>query len=546
MVKAELSELDLEVLRDCRTVLFNQARNSYEEQLRKNNVQNMVQIDPKSRRTADTTSSDIIDLYLYAIGVRPDFPRHSIKDLTVFREIPSTPEEDEAETSESEGDETPIEREGDEVGENSGGETANDAPSDEGGTAEDEQKLEPCRNCKEFLEAEIKKCWDYILNVEQVANDRVSHLEHLHQLENIAKKTHPTMAANKADPKADAPPVAKNREKTGKDNQSGKTKNEKEPQGTQEKEHKSKEETHQKRVHFTTAAKNQSQEHVHFRDDVGGASQSNAEPHTNRKPTKGLFPAANQSRTSTENHNTRKPAANNNRETAGGRGTNSFPNKSTKAKRLLTASTQTKSRVAELYLPNITRYTDDTLGDVAERVREHGKRGGLNIIASRIVRNRFNDNIVGCRITVPERQQDDALGNRVWPAGIKCRRWEKREKSDEYQKSHSRQRNQLNHNQRSHINWSENDEGYERDDWYQEGESNGDLQDRHHEREDYRQGYNRDGYDRDGYDGEGYDGYGFDRDGYDRHGYDREGYDKDGYAAEEYEDWEERYSESQE
>ena len=64
VVKAELAELDLEVLRDNRTLLFDQARNTYEEQLRQNNVQNIVQIDPKSRRNADTTSSDIIDLYL--------------------------------------------------------------------------------------------------------------------------------------------------------------------------------------------------------------------------------------------------------------------------------------------------------------------------------------------------------------------------------------------------------------------------------------------------------------------------------------------------
>ena len=92
-VKQELAELDFEMLRDNRLLLFDQAKKLYEEKLRQNGVEEIVQIEPKCRRKHDTTSADIIDLYLYGMGVREDFPRDCIKDLRVFIETPFTPED---------------------------------------------------------------------------------------------------------------------------------------------------------------------------------------------------------------------------------------------------------------------------------------------------------------------------------------------------------------------------------------------------------------------------------------------------------------------
>ena len=119
-------------------------------------------------------------------------------------------------------------------------------------------------------------------------------------------------------------------------------------------------------------------------------------------------------------------------------------------------------RVAELYLPNITVHPGDTLAEIAERVREHAKFNGLHVITSRVVRNRYSDETVGCRITVPERQKDDALGNRIWPEGMKCRNWNSRpqensgnlrnERYQENERYEERQRpQQYNHPRRNHY-----------------------------------------------------------------------------------------------
>ena len=555
VVKAELAEHDLEVLLHNGMILFDQARKVYEEQLRQNKVQDVVKIEPKKRRNADTASSDIIDLYLYAIGVRLDFPRHLIKNLSVYKEnYMAMDEADEAEhvneekgternvrqdiVRNHEGDgEAHIENNGNETTEENATETTDDT-SNENVMAEDdgEPELQPCEGCKKYVDAEIKKCWDYMLNIEKVSNERVSHLERLHQLENIAKKTQPNMQTgvdHKSRPsgyqkseKEKKPDDTKSKEeRPEKENKEHPVKENKENQKEHQKEHRdeSRKTEEAKQTGGHTKSENHNKRHVSWSDDADGASSSNAEPQINRRPPRGLFPASNQNRTSssTVKENGRK-----------------FPNKSSKVKRSLTASSQAKSKVVELYLPNISRHPDDTLGEVAEIVREYGKNGGLNIISSRVVRNRFTDNTVGCRITVPERQVDDALGSRMWPSGMKCRRWEKREKSDEYQRSHMSQRRQLNQNQRSKINWREDEDNDEWDGWYQDEENRNERQDDYFE----SGGYDRDGYDGDGYDGEGYDGYGYNRDGYDRYGYDREGYDRDGYAAQEYDNWEERYT----
>ena len=77
-------------------------------------------------------------------------------------------------------------------------------------------------------------------------------------------------------------------------------------------------------------------------------------------------------------------------------------------------------------LQNIKRFNDDSLKDIAERVRQYGSDHGIKIIASRVYTNRFSDDTVGCRITIPASHVDDALSHRIWPKEVKCRRWKKR------------------------------------------------------------------------------------------------------------------------
>ena len=85
---------------------------------------------------------------------------------------------------------------------------------------------------------------------------------------------------------------------------------------------------------------------------------------------------------------------------------------------------------AELYLTNIARRDNQSFSDIAEDIRKYGRSNGFRIMSAWVVANRVADDMVGCKLRVPIRQVDDMLGNRAWPAGIMCKRWEKREKPE--------------------------------------------------------------------------------------------------------------------
>ena len=93
LVLSELSDIDIDLLQDSRTLLFTRACENYQKQLSDNHITDQIVLESKARRIKDTVSSDIIDLYLYVLGVRLDFPRAALKNVTVFRDIPDLVDE---------------------------------------------------------------------------------------------------------------------------------------------------------------------------------------------------------------------------------------------------------------------------------------------------------------------------------------------------------------------------------------------------------------------------------------------------------------------
>ena len=53
------------------------------------------------------------------------------------------------------------------------------------------------------------------------------------------------------------------------------------------------------------------------------------------------------------------------------------------------------------------------------------KSKGVRVMSARIIQNRFCEDSVGCKISVPVRQVDDVLGIHMWPDEVTCRRWNK-------------------------------------------------------------------------------------------------------------------------
>ena len=89
-------------------------------------------------------------------------------------------------------------------------------------------------------------------------------------------------------------------------------------------------------------------------------------------------------------------------------------------------------------------------------------------MSARIIQLRHIDDVVGCKITISARQIDYALGSRMWPDEMSCRRWRsgqcnKRvsredEATDEggYSLSHGRQGARY-HEYRDDVRYDDND-----------------------------------------------------------------------------------------
>ena len=93
----------------------------------------------------------------------------------------------------------------------------------------------------------------------------------------------------------------------------------------------------------------------------------------------------------------------------------------------------------DMYLRNIERKRGESLKNVADRVRSFCAKKNLRIMATRVYANKFCDDVVGCRLTVPIRQTDEMLGNRMWPDEMICRRW--RKSNNQGRRDNANQRN---------------------------------------------------------------------------------------------------------
>ena len=45
----------------------------------------------------------------------------------------------------------------------------------------------------------------------------------------------------------------------------------------------------------------------------------------------------------------------------------------------------------------------------------------IRIMSAKIIQNRFDDNIVGCKIKVLELEEDNVSDNSFWPDEVECR-----------------------------------------------------------------------------------------------------------------------------
>ena len=89
----------------------------------------------------------------------------------------------------------------------------------------------------------------------------------------------------------------------------------------------------------------------------------------------------------------------------------------------LTGITQEES--VDIYVQHIKRKVGDTLKDISDKVRKYCQSKGVRVMNARTITNKFCEDSVGCRITVPLRQKDKVFNGGIWPPNIVCRPWER-------------------------------------------------------------------------------------------------------------------------
>ena len=80
----------------------------------------------------------------------------------------------------------------------------------------------------------------------------------------------------------------------------------------------------------------------------------------------------------------------------------------------------------EIYLNNIGCEDSETDDNIITAVRSYAKqKDNIRIMAARVIHNKVCQDIVGCKMTVPEAQVNKVLEPTFWPKHMECRRWEK-------------------------------------------------------------------------------------------------------------------------
>ena len=136
-----------------------------------------------------------------------------------------------------------------------------------------------------------------------------------------------------------------------------------------------------------------------------------------------------------------------------------------------------QKKTCDLYVQDIARYSEDKFIDIANRVREHCLINDIRVSYARVYPKKFCADTVNCRISVPIEDADNALGIRIWPDGVVCRRWNKdpprrtpiKERQSRSPGRSKGPRSILRSRSRSRVRYDDEYENYNHDDRYYDG-----------------------------------------------------------------------------
>ena len=74
-----------------------------------------------------------------------------------------------------------------------------------------------------------------------------------------------------------------------------------------------------------------------------------------------------------------------------------------------------KEESVDMYIQNISRKRGESLKEISDKVRVYCNKKGVRVMNARTITNKYCEDSVRVKLTIPLRQFDDAIGTRMWP-----------------------------------------------------------------------------------------------------------------------------------
>jgi len=84
-----------------------------------------------------------------------------------------------------------------------------------------------------------------------------------------------------------------------------------------------------------------------------------------------------------------------------------------------------REKLTMMYVQNIEISDDDNEDTIISNIRQHCLAKGVKIVRAYVIYNRYNDYIVGCKLSVVVSQKHPLTADDFWPCNIRCREWQK-------------------------------------------------------------------------------------------------------------------------
>ena len=412
------SKLSVEILASTRQALFEYAVSIYDEQLAQVGLPGKASIslvDRRGEKRPENLSKDIVKLVTYNSRVKFEFPRDIISSKSVYIEIaqPGGP---------LASNNTPLDR----------------PETPDGKKYDDTQMIDFLYKhfCKNFKDLNVgqTRLWEFVYNLEKI--QQISKESESQPNPKAPSDTSTNEPNSESSSPASSPmsgQSASNTDQTKPNGQgdassqtSGQSKSNTDqtiPNGqgnaTKKKDEVKKKKKSKSKKKATESEESKSYSQIMKDSDESDSAESDSEP----PPDEESESETSSSSCESESEDDVTPDKWDGR--AGRKGTKRIKKQdkdsTRKQKGKLTGISQEES--VAMYVQNIRRDPGMSLGKVAALVRGHLKEKGVRCLFAEVIKNRYVEDTVGCKIIVPLRQKDKVIGIKIWPDNVKCREW---------------------------------------------------------------------------------------------------------------------------